>query len=143
MDVAYDVTIRVLDEEAFRRQAFVSDPDLEPGATIEEIVRAVMVDPAEPPLECGYEIMNASVFRDGADGFRVNVMANVLDEDLLAKAAAKSYERAWGESGWTPETTAEALYEHVFGSNAQPPTLDVGFEVMSTNLERQPSSPAP
>lgn len=141
MDVSYSLNLKIHDEEALRRQAFVSDPDLEGDATIEQIIRAVLVDPAEPPLDAGYEILNASVFNEGEGNFRVNVIANVIDEDLLSKAASEAYERAWGEKGWTAGSTEEALYEHVFGSNAQPPSLDIGFEIMWSDVDQSPAVP--
>lgn len=121
----FSVLVRVVDETALTETA----ESLVEGCSewpLEERVEFAVVNPANPPLECGYELQSISV-RERLVGnplidartFVVTVAALVHDEEDLEREAIAR----WRGSSKSPSiaTPVDQLYEILVVSNGEMP----------------------
>ena len=138
-----DVVVR--DEAALREYAVSLRGAHLSSAPLATVVLATVINPAEPPEECGFRILSSTkairVANLRADAkFRLQVDVEVTCPDKLLMGAIGRYEACWGDREWVPAYPADALFEILIASNANPSPSDIGVELLGMVEDRRPAA---
>ncbi len=134
-DVCFTSIVRVNNTTYLRRHAAVRGIDAS-QMSIPELLPLLLINPLRPALQSGYEVLDSFVQSiERGNVYHLAVETRVYDAQLLCHEASERYASCWFEENWEPGCLAQAAYEVLLGSNANPTRQDMGFEITSTHLQ--------
>lgn len=125
-NAVFHVLLTVCDEDLLRAAAERHAGS--PAESLDEAICDAVVNPASPPLDCGFEIVRKLVLPCG-ESHVLEVECLVTDRAAVASEARARYEACWQDGAWVPEHVQQALYEILVASNHSLSPLDCGFEI--------------
>ena len=125
----------VNDETALREHAVTLRGERARSTTLVTAVLAAVINPAEPPEECGFRILSSTNATNVGSmranpKFRIHVDVEITCPDKLLMTAIGRYQACWGDPDWVPDNPADALFEILIASNANPSPNDIGLEIL-------------
>lgn len=132
----------VNDETALREHAVTLRGERARSTTLATAVLAAVINPAEPPEECGFRILSSTNATRVASmranpKFRIQVDVEITCPDKLLMAAVGRYQACWGDHEWVPLYPADALFEILIASNANPIPSDIGLALVGAANDRR------
>lgn len=132
----------VNDETALREHAVTLRGERARSTTLATAVLAAVINPAEPPEKCGFRILLSTTATRVATmrakpKFRLQVEVEITCPDKLLMTAIERYQACWGDSEWVPLYPAEALFEILIASNANPSPSDIGVVLQGMGTDRR------
>ncbi|MDU8350999.1 hypothetical protein RYA05_03710 [Pseudomonas syringae pv. actinidiae] len=130
------VCIQVLLEVTDAKEVISMGKQMADVDSLEDCLYEVANNPSNPPIDCGYEVLQGPAVTRTDDGKHLlTLKVQVNDTALLEKCALEAYEDCWGGSDFAKDngddyTLADLLYELAVASNNSPSPSDCGYLII-------------
>lgn len=132
---SFAVQLNITDLDEFLASMEISDmSDITSDVLTEKLL--VPGEDTQPPTVINVKCKNITIDPGPASlSLKFVVSAEFPNQPALIEDSKMCYFENWGDDSWGPENNAEALFELLLASNANPSPDLMGFEIVDWSLE--------
>ena len=140
-DLVFTTRVRVTDEARLREALCERALPLLAQAPLPLNLAYALLVPSAPPCERGYTLLasGAIAVSDRPGEYDLTVVVRVSQRRRFVEEARHGYHAHWGDADWWPGTLAEAAYEILLASNANPSPSELGVALVGTQFGDSPA----